>query len=1034
VQAKKGLTLSEAEGSPLADAIGQAVWMFRSGAPAGPEQPMRDWNPDTDRLVIATDGKASRAVREDLAAVVARLASAPSWASVDQLTNSEKERRALKIFTAHVGRLWKGVDGTAMSRADFRAFCAVVRVMSFDFQSTGRELVNAKYVLATVLRDRGQADAAWATLLRECADLSADRMFASAVDLRGALAASHIATRPTEHSISETGPAYIPETVLGGPLASSAQQQRMTEAKELLETDPRAAAATYRSVMDDLERQGYHHVAVQVQPDLTRALRASRQHRAAVRTVVAAAWWSVWNGEVPTALPEAMILENELRKSSEEPARSGQAVVAVLKYEAGDWPLENVAERVADLAEGDEHEGELLLWLAEETVASRCPETFAPFCDRALAAADEASADSAEVAGRLRIAVAESRHDWAGLLATIEADRGAAMYVLALARRGQALAWRNELTEAIASYEEAITRGLQQQMFAEVRTWLYDLRTLRTSAGGPGSLGHDPHFTALSLPPTYRLSVFANEERLLARGLTALEDGKLERAHCTFMRLRHRMAAGAALIDQRQCEGHRGAILTGLNRPDEAIGCYLRAGDDKRAIDLVRTEPDAPLVPRPQWVTGPVWEVRAAYELLGFHGDLVPERAARELFNDLSNRLVTSGNIHGWSNFQANETLFKPLAELVWASSVDSATRLLERLAPLAERGGVVRVVHEHMHFLLGCARVHTKLITAAAQQVVDLISASERAVPHDLDTALKRLAPARDYLVERLSTVYADGRAPWLAAVLVELGVRTGPVVNYANEALDRAATPRSYTEHASLGSDVVHVAHHSSAGEADHCDRFIDAMLILAADSRESHAGHREAIDAIAVVAQRRGVESLGEEMIAKIRHTATPLARGEGIASAHDAFADLWGGSPGALMAAASRLLLILSSDDNERSLLIRPLLLTLMDDEVSEARLLRSALAQVPAHLFQYDLLFLAGSRVSEIRALAARRWAELGPAHHDIGRRLAKDRSGLVRANLAYGLKENDDPDQSGIRTQLVQDCRFTVRAAAKGHG
>lgn len=1032
IQAKKGLRLSASKGSPLADALRQAVRMFRSGRPAGgPDQVSTlGWNPDTDRIVIATDAGASHSVREHLVKVVARLATAHAAAGDDQLANSQGERDALQIFTDHVRRLWDEETGSAIEPAELRAFCSVVRVMRFDLQPAGPDLRNVRNVLSGILIDRTQVDTAWTTLLSVCQDLAADRQFVTAADLRGILAASRIGTKPVEHSLDEVGPVFAPETVLHGPVTSGLLRERMTEADELMKTDPRAAGARYASVMAELETSGYSHVAAQVQPQLTRALRAAGQHRAAVRAAVAAAWRPVRLGEVPSSFPEAWMLEEELRKSPDESSRGGRAVVAVLRYEAGDEPLVHAAEQISQLEDSDEHAGELLLWLAEEAIAARQPDLFRPWCDRALALAVEASADDApELAGRLRIAVAECRNDWASLLATIEADCGAPLYVLALARQGQALAWSNDLQEAISSYEEAITHGIQENMFAEARTWLYDLRSLRAAYYGPG-LGHDPHFTAQSLPTTHKTSVFAGEERLLARGLQVLDEGKHERAHSIFMRLQHRMAAGAALSDQRQGEAHRGATLTAMGSPDAAVGCYLRAGDHQKASTIVQQQPDTPVVPDPAWFAGPVWQTRAAYEFLGDHGDLVPEQNARQLFDELARRLVTGGRIYGWSNFQANETLLKPLAALVWASPVETASRLLEQLAPLAERGGIGRMIRAHVDLVLGCARVHPSLVVAAARQFADLAGASEQALPRYLEVALQRLAPAGEYLSERLSATFVTGKAPWLASVLVVLGVRLPAVVDHVNEALDRAARPREYLPHAmSFGSDAMDVAMLSHAGDADRRDRFLTAMIDVALEQREPYSNRREAIDAIAVIAQQRGATSLGNEMLTKIRNAIRPLANGKVATSIDDDIAIPWMGSPATLMLAATRLLLILSDDHEERSRLIRTLLLTLMDEDTDDPRLLSSALAQAPAEIFQHDLLVLAVSRSPVIRALAARRWAELPETDHDIGRRLATDPAGAVRQALAHGLTQHDRPDAHDIRTTLNHDCRFTVRAA-----
>ncbi len=79
IQAKVGLELHAGEKSPLAEALQQAVRMFRVGRAVAEytqdsEQP---WNSDTDRILIVTDAGASKPVREHLVKVVSRLATSP---------------------------------------------------------------------------------------------------------------------------------------------------------------------------------------------------------------------------------------------------------------------------------------------------------------------------------------------------------------------------------------------------------------------------------------------------------------------------------------------------------------------------------------------------------------------------------------------------------------------------------------------------------------------------------------------------------------------------------------------------------------------------------------------------------------------------------------------------------------------------------------------------------------------------------------------------------------------------------------------
>ncbi|MCE6995408.1 hypothetical protein LZG04_11405 [Saccharothrix sp. S26] len=1028
VQAKKGLKLGRTEESPLAQALEQAVRMFRRKPPGAAAEPgtEREWNPTIDRIVIATDTDAPEPIRRHLVTVVNRLATAPPSSGEEQLANSAGERTALAVFTGHVRRLWRQQAGSEIAREDLRAFCSVLRVMAFDLQPGGRDLQTVHAMLGRTMTDASQVDTAWRSLLVTCENLSADRTFTNAQELRGELAADGLDCREILHPPDEAGPVFAPDAVLHGPLADGALRDRLAEADKLSKSDPRAAARRYKSVMADLQTDGYLHQAAGLQPQLTRALRASGQHDAAMRAAVAAAWGPVRRGEVPSQFPDEFKLVDELRHSPNARARVGTAVYAVLRYEAGDMSLPDAAERVAAVRDDDEFAGELLLWLAEEAIAAGLPELFESLGDRALGHAAAAPDEAAEFAGRVRIAVAECRRDWSPLLASVEADCGPELYVLARARHGQALARGNDLAGAVENYEQAVAAGTRERMYAEVRTWLYDLRNLRFALGGPG-MGYETHHTAQSLPRSHKLTVFEGKEQLLARGLEALASEQRDRAHRVFMRLRHRMSTGAALANQRQCDTSLGDALGDDNVP-LAVDRYLRGTEHKKATALLRQQPDTELVPEQAWVDGPVWQARAAYEFLGAHGDLVAEQHARELFEKLEGRLITTGPIRGWATLGANETLLTALAALVWASPRDAAGRLLARLAPVAGKGGLRRSIESHVDLLLGCARVHPDLVADAAHQFSDLLCVTEKAVSEALDRALELLSPAKEYLVERLSRAVETGEAPWLMPVLGELEVRTPVVVEHANAALEAAAKPRTYTPgSAGFGSDLVSVAGLSHLGAPDRRDRFVAAMLDIALEPRELNVERREAIDAIAAVAQRCGAASLDTDLRATILQAVRPIAGGQGVGSDEGLFPRRLA-SPKELVLAANRLLVILAPDEQERDRIARNLLLTLMDGDIENPRLLQSALAQAPADTFKNDLLALAASRSPSIRAFAAHCWAEIDSGDEGIGRRLASDPAGVVRLALAHGLTSTARTDIDDIREVLSGDCRFTVRA------
>jgi hypothetical protein len=1027
IQAKKGLRLSANKDSALAEALLQSVQMFRAGRPSdeAAQQTNTDWDPLSDRIVIATDGGAPKSIREDLARVVARLATAPAAASVDQLTNNEGERTALTRLTDHVQRLWISESGATITAEEGRAFFSVLRIIGLDLNASGRDHLAAMTILNAVLVNNNQVSAAWSILLRECQDLASDRLFTTPNQLRSALGGQGIGIQIPALVGVTSGPVYEPDAVLRGPLASGMLHDRLTAAEAVENFDPAAAAAEYAAVMADLEEKSFSYVAGELAPKLARALRASGKHSAAIDAAVAAAWRPLRAGDVPSVFPEAWRLQEELRKSSQIESLTGDAVVAILQYEAGQDRLPSVIERVMKIGDDDEYAAELILWCSEEAIATGQTHLFELYCDRALKLATTILPHAREYAGRLKIAVAEVSNSWDQLLATMEADVSAELYALATARRGQALAWKNELADAVGYYERAIAGGATAKMYTEARSWLYDLRTLSGAWQGPRR-DPDPHFTAQSLPYSHKISAFAGKNRLLARGLEALAENEPERAHRIFSRLRHRAAVGASMATHRQACTYISDALAASGNSTAAVAGYLQAGNYEKASNVIKRLPDEPLVTDPEWVTGSPWSVRAAYAFVGDHGDLVPESIAKSLFDSLADRLITDGTIQGWSNFQANEQLIKPLASLVWASSIESAKRLLERTAALATHG---RMAREHVNFVLGCARVHSELAPLAADQFCDLLISSELAVPSSIETALKWLQPAHQRLVERLYDAFRSTQSPWLAQVLIALEPRAPEFVNYVNAALERSTKAREYDPSVtSFGSEVIEVARLSPAGDPALRERFISAMLKIALEAREPHIGRQEAVDAIATLIQRCGLASLEQQTLLDVATGVRELVASAGVTTYNDEDFP-WMGSPAQLTLAATRLLLILAEDTDEQVRLVNTLLITFLNEDVASSYVMSSALAQAPAALYSQNLLVLATSRSPDIRALAAHRWAELPSANPEIGRKLAKDPAGKVRRALAYGLSQTERPDCDDILALLAADCRFSIRVA-----
>jgi hypothetical protein len=140
VQAKHRLQLSGMAGSPLGEALDQAVRQFIDGAPQDPEGTRRPLEPGRDAVVICTDAAASVPVRNHLRTVVDRLASHPQEMPLDQLAKNAHEQNALKVLLVHLRAAFSNrADGMPPTDAQIRALGRLLHVVTLDLEAAGSD-------------------------------------------------------------------------------------------------------------------------------------------------------------------------------------------------------------------------------------------------------------------------------------------------------------------------------------------------------------------------------------------------------------------------------------------------------------------------------------------------------------------------------------------------------------------------------------------------------------------------------------------------------------------------------------------------------------------------------------------------------------------------------------------------------------------------------------------------------------------------------------------------------------------------------
>ncbi|MEV7668972.1 NACHT domain-containing protein [Streptomyces albidoflavus] len=158
IQSKNGLELRAAANTDLGAAVDQAVAQYLAGTGDRGIEEARD------RLVIVTDGSASRLVRSALASVVDRLATLPTSLAATGTWRNVDEEKALKVLLSHVERAWAAQTGRKPSEDDLRGLFRVLRVRVLRLDEGQHDRIVAESLLRRVLTEPERVSAAFEML------------------------------------------------------------------------------------------------------------------------------------------------------------------------------------------------------------------------------------------------------------------------------------------------------------------------------------------------------------------------------------------------------------------------------------------------------------------------------------------------------------------------------------------------------------------------------------------------------------------------------------------------------------------------------------------------------------------------------------------------------------------------------------------------------------------------------------------------------------------------------------------------------
>lgn len=242
IQAKGGLQLSKLRTSEFARAVDQVVCQFIDGVPAGDRS--RPVDDQRDRLVIAGDGRSSRAIKE-LATVTERLRTLPSTVPLSSVSTNANQDRALATLLSHVRESWTAMSSSDPSDEEIRSLLRVLAVDVLELRDGGTDRATVAAYLRAALMDPKNEALAWTELTRLGHTISEQRAWRRRRDLAAQLDGIGAPIGPDSlHAASVRALRLVSKT----NLRSLSEHSRLPIAGAVIRCQ--------RSAVDDLVRRG----------------------------------------------------------------------------------------------------------------------------------------------------------------------------------------------------------------------------------------------------------------------------------------------------------------------------------------------------------------------------------------------------------------------------------------------------------------------------------------------------------------------------------------------------------------------------------------------------------------------------------------------------------------------------------------------------------------------------------------------------------------------------------------------------------
>jgi hypothetical protein len=850
-----------------------------------------------------------------------------------------------------------------------------------------------------------------------------------------ATAAAFCTTTPPQPLIGPAPQASIAaDAILRGPVAHLGLTDDLRRAEEAVGERPDEAAELLAQVADRLEGSDFVPHASPVRELQAMALRAAGRRAEEAWVRIDLSWRQLDAGDTGSAAIQIREIGEWGDEAPEEVVRCANALSHAIRLRrdyAG--TLDQLAEAVDALTDGDPHRVDAVLVLAEEAVAARRPEFVQARSDllHDLAVSMPHTYQGLLIAARLRMCRVECIGGWEEMAATARDHYPSVVTALVLARHARHLALVPQPQASVARWRDAVERACVEGLNDDAADWLYGLRAVRLQNGLVGTDINDLHRHAQALRAAGSGTLLPEPYPARVRALANLRDKQWPDALETVRRYLWRSVVGADWPGELEAHELLGDLFAQTGRGHEAIRHYVIAGEGNKLKELAAGAPDEPVRLPGNLLTPRPWERAAAFSFASATADLIVDEDARYWCSAAFREVTDHPQPAPPGAPNPMLAAFKAFGQLAAVSTVQQAQRFLQIGRELVPRQpNVYHLTDEgHVHALIGIARAHPDLRAEALDQLLQALLVDQRMAELLLRHGRDLL---RDDSIRTVAAVKeaAAGGSLYAALALIAAEADTTQAESLARQRLEAALAPRVHPPGVfAFGTGLGQTAALVTVLPEDDRVRFARGMLDFANDHEEVAHNRREALAALRGIA-RRIPDDVRDELFEQIlsfvegRHdtaegdpsfpaTADPLERFR--FSLGDASL-----ARTALMAAAA-----LARNPDQYSAIQRNAMVQLRDATDEQTNSIAVALASLPSKAITVPLEVLASHPSHWLRALAAVVWAQRTDQPEEIGVALARDSSRDVRGSLAVSLR-NDDRHES-VGAILSNDPRRSIR-------